>query len=242
MKSEKTHREVKNPQISARYLADYMAASETVRRTIIQKCKYQATVRVIQHAEARTVSSKFIRSGETDTKFLHDEAQRLRDRLSADDFDRDVLDHNAEYIEQFARVVGGMDLPVAERLAVGQARDVDLNGVRVRPQLQFRLRRLTRTNKVRVGGGMLRYAKGKPVPPASASWQSAFLVGYIGMTVDETDAAQAELSLCLTLDAYAGISYPAPTDAVRRFQNMKAACASIAERWPNIAPPPKAVF
>jgi hypothetical protein len=36
--------------------------------------------------------------------------------------------------------------------------------------------------------------------------------------------------------------HEAPTDSVSRFKNMEAACASIAERWPNVAPPPNAVL
>ena len=91
--------------------------------------------------------------------------------------------------------------------------------------MQFRLRRLTRTNKVRWGGGMLRYAKGKPLPTAVAEWQSAFLFGYIGMATDDTDGSLAEHALGLTVDVHSGVAHPAPTDAVRRFQNMKAACA-----------------
>ena len=63
MESEKTHRELKDPQVSARYLADFMAASEQLARSIIRRCKYQGTAPVIQHKEARLTVSKFIREG-----------------------------------------------------------------------------------------------------------------------------------------------------------------------------------
>jgi hypothetical protein len=173
---QRTHREVKNPRISARHLADYMDASETARRTIVRDCKYQSTARVVQHDEAKLSIGRFIRSGEIDATALTEDAKRLRDRLVDSDFERDVLDHNADYIERFATVCGAADLPRAERLAPDPVPPVDLNGVRVAVELQFRLKRTTKTN------------------------------------------------------------------SVRRFLNMKAACASIAERWPNVAPPPRAVF
>src|SRR6266700_3165515 len=102
MKPEKTHRLVKDPQISARYLADYMAASEQAKRTIVRKCKYQAIARVVQHDEAKAAVSQFMRGGEGDIGALTDKAQSLRDRLADDDFDRDLYDHNADYIDRFA--------------------------------------------------------------------------------------------------------------------------------------------
>ena len=47
MLSLKTHNVLKSPKISLRYLADYMAASEKARRTIIRGCKYQPIARVV---------------------------------------------------------------------------------------------------------------------------------------------------------------------------------------------------
>ncbi len=51
MLQPKTHREVKSPQVNARYLADFMAASEVAKRSIIRGCKYQSIARVVQHDE-----------------------------------------------------------------------------------------------------------------------------------------------------------------------------------------------
>ena len=51
-----------------------------------------------------------------------------------------------------------------------------------------------------------------------------------------------EKKLCVTVDAFAGKSYPAPGDAASRFKNMQAACESIAERWDNVKPPEGAIF
>jgi len=56
------------------------------------------------------------------------------------------------------------------------------------------------------------------------------------------EAAEPEHKLCVTIDAYTGVAHAAPTDAVRRFQNMRAACETIAEWWPRVAPPTGAVL
>lgn len=236
----RTHREVRRPQISARHLADYMAASETVKRSIVRGCKYQPIARVIQHDEAKVAVSRFIRTG--DAEALREEARQLRDRLTDSDFERDLYDHNADYIERFMSVADGLELPGgAEILAPGRAAPLELNGVRITVDIQFRLRRITRTNKVRVGAGMLRYAKGKALSPEVGAWQSAFLFGYLN-AIGAEPGSDPERRLCVTIDAYTGAVYDAPGDSARRFANMDAACASIAERWDNIAPPANAVL
>lgn len=240
MSEKKTHRVVKNPTISARDLADFMEASETARRTIVRDCKFRAIARITQHNEAKQSVSRFIRGGHSDAATLRDEATRLRTRLADSDFDRDLYDHNADYIDRFANVHHLISFPEADRLPAGPSVPYVAHGVKINPDIQFRLRRLTRTNKVRVGAGVLRYAKGKAVSPDVAAWHSAFLFGLLGETAD--DMAEPEHKLCLTIDAHAGVAHQAPTDSVRRFSNMLAACATIAERWPNIAPPPKAVL
>jgi hypothetical protein len=238
---DKTHREVKEPQISARYLADFMAASERAARTIVRGCKYQPIARVVQHDHAKSAVAKFIRDGHGNTAVLTDRANDLREQMADTDFDRDVLDHNADYIDRFAAIYDKLDLPNAEILMPGKAPAVVLKGVKVTTELHFRLQRITKTNKVRVGGGALRYAKGRALASDVADYQSAFMFGYLNVLGTE-DGADVERKLCLTVDAYSGKCHPAPTDSVNRFHDMKAACATISEWWPNIAPPPNAKF
>ena len=238
---KKTHREVKEPQITSRYLADYMAASEIARRSIVRKCKYQAISPVVQHREAKLSIAKFLRNGSKDFDELNASSFGLRERMADSDFDRDVLDHNADYIDHFLKVQHKIQLPDADRLPQGQTPPVEFAGVKVNVEVHCRFRRLTKTNKVRVGAAALRYRKGKALAEPVAEWQGAFLFGYLNMTGQE-DEAQPEHKLCLVIDAWAGIAYSAPTDSVSRFNNMKAACATIAEQWPEIKPPPGAVL
>lgn len=157
------------------------------------------------------------------------------------DFDRDLYDHNADYIARFAEIWPKVNLPKAQILVPGAAPSIFLNGVTVTVDLQFRLRRLTRTNKVQVGAAMLRYAKGKPLSQAVGAWQSAFLLGYLRDTGIEENAEPTH-TLCLTLDAYSGTVHPAPGDAIRKYGQIKSACATISEWWPNINSPTGAVF
>ena len=117
---------------------------------------------------------------------------------------------------------------------------ITVNGVRLKVTLAFRLRRATKTNQIRIGGGTLRYAKGSPLPPETAAWQGAILLGYLKETNVEAKAVP-EGKLCLVIDAHEGSVFAAPTDAIRRYQYVESACATIAEHWQNIPPPPNAV-
>lgn len=238
--TEKTHRLVKDPRMSAKELADFMVASETARRTLIRNCKFRSIARVTQHNLAKQCVSKFIRDGRSDMTGMLAEAGRLRAMLADSEFERDLHDHNADYISRFAEVQGLIEFPNAEVLAQGAAISHMANGVKVNPDLQFRLRRLTKTNKVKIGGGVFRYTKGKAVNAEAAAYHAAFVFGVLGATAIDPD--QPEEKLCLVIDAYAGKTHQAPTDSTRRYTNMLAACATIAERWPNVPPPPGAVY
>jgi hypothetical protein len=108
-------------------------------------------------------------------------------------------------------------------------------------KILFRLRLTTKTNEVRIGGGMVRYAKNRPLNPETAAWQSSLLLGYLDL-INADPGEVPEGKLCVTVDAFAGKSYSAPGDALSRFKNMRAACESIAERWDNVKPPDGAIF
>jgi hypothetical protein len=240
MPDNRTHREVKSPRITARFLADYMPASETAKRTIIRNCKYQPIAPVVQHKHAKVTVSHFFSSG-GDLANVTARADQLRKMMADDDFSRLTLDSNADYLARFASVYPEIALPEAERLPPGKDVSIVLHDVKVNIELLFRLRRTTKTNETRIGAGMVRYAKNRLLNPEIGAWQASLLYGYLRLAgIDPGESP--ERKLCLTIDAFAGKSYAAPGDAVSRFKNMQAACASIAERWDNVKPPDGAIF
>ena len=241
MSQQKTHRDIRKPEITVRFLADYMAASEKARRTIVRNCRYRSLARLLQHNDAKLVVGKFLRSRARDDAVLQDKIQQLRDRLADSDFERTLFDANADYIAQFLSVHSSLALPIAEIMSPTKVPPVTLNGVKVTTEICFSLQRVTRTNKVRIGAAMLRYAKGWTLPVEIAKWQSAFLFGRLRQVITDP-TIDSEQKLCITIDAYSGKCHAAPSDAVSRFGNMAAACASISERWDNVTPPAKAIF
>jgi hypothetical protein len=218
-----------------------MAATERGKRRIVLNSKYRPIGTIIQHTEAVSAVSKFVRGG-LDVSWLLERADEIRNRMADDDFDRDLFDHNADYIARFAEVVAILNLPKnAEVIVPGPRETVDVQGVAVTVGLHFRLRRVTKTNKVEEGAGMFRYAKGKTLAPEAGSYQAAFLLGHLkDQSMDQNIFPNR--GLCLTVDAQAGYCHTAPGNSVTRYHNMRAACESIAERWPNVKPPDGAIF
>lgn len=238
---QKTHREVPKPEISVRHLADFMAASERSRRTIVEGCKYRPIARLVQHREATVAISGAIQKGSLTSQDLKAKADFIRSKLASDDFEALTNEVNADYVETFSEVVASIKLPNAEVLPGKVYPPFKISGVKVRFSPNLLLRRIDRSNKQRRGAFMLRYAKGKALASVVGGYQSAAAFGLL-KDYDSEEGADVDKSICVTLDAFTGQLYPAPGSALTMFANMKAACQTIAERWPNIKPPNGAVI
>lgn len=213
-----------------------MVAGERRRRSIVQDCKYRPIARIIQHKQAKAAVARYLCEPDLNVEWLTERAEQLREAIADDDFDRLVHDNNADYVDRFASVAEGVELPKASVNAQSLTKAFVLNGVSVSPQISFQLNRTNKNNKVRIGGCSIRYAKGKFVEEECGKWQAAFTFGYLGAT-HNPDEQTPEQKLCLVLDAYAGKLIAAPTDSVTRFNEMSATCATVREWWPNIEAP-----
>ncbi len=242
MEDKKTHRLVEKPQISARFLADYMAASDQARRTVLRGCKYRAIARIVQHDDAKLAISKYFLGDLNDPNILHAESDYIRQKLADGDFDQDCNDINADYVARFAEVVESITLPKgASWDAAKPIAAQNINGVRVTFVPDLLVRRVNKKNTVKRGAMMLRYKKGKALNDEVAAFQSSIAHGLMCMQGIDPDE-EIDRQLCLTLDAYSGILHEAPTNSVSRFNNTKAACATIADAWDNIKAPSGAVL
>lgn len=241
MPENPTHRLVKSPKVNGRYLADYMNASERSRRTIMRGCKYPPIAKLLQHHLAKGFLVEFLKQGSESPAPLHAEAERLRDMMADSDFDRELLDVNADFLEAYGKVFDPAKIPQAEIAPISEPLKLDLQGVQVNPDYRLSLQRTTKTNRVRTGLIAIRYAKSKPLAEAVGKWQSSLLFACRKM-LDGDDENAAEHKLCMTLDAVTGEFICAPGDAVSRFANMEAACQSIAERWDSIESPANAII
>lgn len=242
MSDSPTHRLVKTPKVNSRYLSDYMVASERLKRTIIRDCKYRKIARAIQHDRAKAYITNALRSKTLGSEGLKAEGERFLDMMADSDFERETLDINGDFLIAYGEAFSMDTFPkTADITDVPSGFKANIHGVEVNPDIRFAVQRVTRTNRLRTGLGTIRYAKNKPLDDEVGAYQSSALFGCRKL-MDVQDDAAPEEKLCLTLDCATGRFISAPTDATRRFQNMEAACATIAERWDNIEPPEGAVL
>lgn len=239
---QKTHDLRPKPGMSANRLADYMAASEQMKRTILRGCKFRPRARLIQHDDAKESIADSLSSGEFDVEALTARIETLRSGLAGSQFDNDVAEHNADYIERFLENPVALPAKAQEVLKAGKMPALDINGFALSFSPNLILRRTTNRNVPKMGVAFFRYAKSKALDPEVACWQGAISMGYLKAKLEQGVIEQdAERELCLAIDMWTGEPHPAPTNAVYRFKEVQAACAGIVERWAQIQPPENAV-
>lgn len=241
MSDKATHVERPRCELRARELADYMAASAQRKRTVLRDAKYRPVARVLQHREARATITNWLREGDGDIATLRETAEWFRTRMTTSEFEAYQNQHNADYVDAFAEACAKLSIPKCEMHPANDKQAVDLNGTSVIHNPDLMLRRVTIKNTVKSGAIYLRYAKGKEMSPEAAEWQSAFTFGFLTGMPPEAECAP-EHKLCLTVCAYSGKATEAPTNSTYKFKEMAAACAAIADQWPNIQPPPNAIL
>ena len=241
-----THTVLDTPRISARRLAEYMAASPIRQRTLIRDTKYRSVDPEISYDPGFQILGDMLAEGPLVTSALRDAAEDFHDRMDVRGIrERIAYDLIGDMFEWLAEERPDFGIPDVERFddsrAWGRGGEFEVEGVVIDPEVYFRLRKAKR-NAAAVGCVTLRYSKSGPTDETVAEWQSALLYGYLLDTVDEEETGlRPDPDLCIVLDLRTGIAHPAPGRAKTLFKQMQAACATIAERWPNIAPPDRAV-
>ncbi|MFW2233309.1 hypothetical protein [Rhizobium sp. CRRU65] len=172
---------------------------------------------------------------------LSGKAEDVRNMLADDDFYKQLYGYNADFIEAFSAVGAMFEFGGFELMAPQNIGNPEYNGTKVRFTPSLLTYRLTKVNTQKIGAIMYRYAKGAPVSQDVAQWQSAFMFGYFSES-PFIEEAKSEQKLCKILCAVSGAAIVAPTNSIYRFNEMKAACSDIAEKWANVLPPPGAVI
>jgi len=238
--SKQTHREVKYPRMSDNKLSDYMNASEQVRRGILQSCKYQRKTAVIQHREAKKIIAESMTNGKLDIVTLKHKLEIFEGRITDTQFEEDVKQHNIDYVNNVLRM-GFSGLSGSDFQRTTKSRKLDFNGTEISFFPEMLVTRTNARNNRKIGALNFRYSKSAKLPDETAMYQSALMFGALKVDPFEPEASP-EHALCQTLDGFNGKVYCAPTNAIYLYNEMKAACGSVAMQWPNIEPPKSAVL
>lgn len=180
-----------------------------------------------------------MREGSGDQDLLTAEAARIRRKIADSDFDADVNEHNAGYVEAFREICKALQIPACEMEPLTGKTTINMNGLAVRYAPDLLLRKINRSNVAKIGALFLLYSKGKSASEEEALHLSALSFGYLEDS-PLNENAEPDKSLCISVCAYSGVVHPAPGNSKRRFNNMMAAGATIADLWPAIPAPKNA--
>ncbi len=161
--------------------------------------------------------------------------------LADSEFDAQLHQYNADFVDSFAANAASFDFSRFEIVAPQRIPDPSFNGTLVRFTPSLLTYRTTKQNTQKIGAIMYRYAKGKPVPTDTAEWQCAFMYGYF-IEQPFYEEAKPEDKLCLVLCAVSGETHRTPKKPIYKYNEMKAVCSDIAERWDKVPPPPNAIL
>lgn len=199
--------------------------------------------RVIQHQEAKESIARHLSSADFGAEQLQARMEILRNGLHGSDFDNEVAEHNADYIERFLEKKLALPARVQEVINAGKMPSLDVHGLNLSFSPDLLLRRVNIRNTPKLGVAFFRYSKNKPLADEVACWQGAISFGYLETKVKQgLGEIDPEKEMCVAVDMWTGKVHPAPSNAVYRFNEVKAACAGIAERWGQIQPPEGAVI
>lgn len=238
---KKTHRLVASPEITLPKLAEYMAASDQARRTILRNCKYASIARYMQHKIAKKTLASHIEEGNPLPGDLSDKAEQIRHMLADTDFEQQTFDQNADYVDAFGKASHSFDLSGITLNATEQTFDKGFNGTLVKSRPDLLTSRTTQANTQKIGGGMFRFSKSGAVSADVAEFQAAFMFGYFGEH-PFIEEAKPEAALSFVLCANSGSTYTTPNKPIYKYNEMKAVCSDIAEKWDNVEPPSGAAF
>ncbi len=229
--------------MSANRLSDYMAASEQARRSILRSCKYMPRARVIQHLDAKESIAQFLSSADFDADQLQARVEILRNGLHGSDFDNEVAEHNADYIERFMERQPPFPAKVQEVTKADKMPGLDIHGFQLSFSPDLLLKRVNIRNVPKLGVAFFRYGKNKALGEDVACWQGAISFGYLDAKVKQgLGEVDPEKEMCLAVDMWTGHVHSAPSNAVYRFNEVRAVCAGIVERWDQVQPPEGAIL
>lgn len=222
-------------------LAEYMAASDQARRTIVRNCKYVSIARYMQHTIAKKTLADHLEDGNPLPGDLSDKAEQIRHMLADTDFDKQKFDQNADYVQAFSEVSHKFDLSGITLTSSPDDFDRAFSGTKVKYRPDLLTSRTTKANTQKIGGVMFRFSKSGPVSADVAGFQAAFMFGFLG-EFPFIEEAKPEGDMSFVLCANSGKAHATPAKPIYKYNEMKAVCSDIAEKWANVEPPNGAVF
>lgn len=217
-----------SPKISLNKLGEYLTASPSRRRRIVQDQKDPKAFIAARYADAREAIVDFLASGMTADSKLLATAKALREDSTGTDFARQDRLASAEAIENFLEVVDQIELEdlvvVPTESSASAGMKVEGVHISVRPDAYLKN---AITNDV-IGAVKLHFPKTTPLNESASKYVSTALRVYL---TEELSSSAADHRKCYVVDVSTQTVTCAPKSYKKNMADIAAACEEIRARW-----------
>jgi hypothetical protein len=232
-----------HPQVSAHQMAEYLSATSTRRKAIIQAARFPKTAAVALYDHARDGLVSFLND---DTRSLHhitsasEALEKRHGRHDATEWVKRDSKNSIEAVDIFQRTYNRLGISKVEcRAVTGRQPLLDAWPTKVSVNLDVMVRQRAPTlPKDKIGGAILLFSKGEASTMARAE-RSRVIAGLIYTHVNRFLANQGDPdpALCLAIDVLNGVSHRPPGTFARKLRNVEDACTEIAALWATVRAP-----
>lgn len=232
-----------SPQVSANQMAEYLSATSTRRKSIIQSARFPKTAAVALYDRAREGLVNFLDDNARSLRHLASTSEALERRHARPDATEWVKrdsKNSIDAVEVFQRAYNKYGLARVECSAItGRQPALDMWPTKVSVHLDVILRQRAPTApKDRIGGAILLFSKGEASASARLE-RSRVIAGLIYTYANRFLVTQGDPdpALCLAVDVLNGVSHRPPGTFARKLRNVEDACTEIAALWRTIEAP-----
>ncbi len=217
-----------SPRVSVNQLGQYLTATPSRRKRIIQGQKHPVDPQYLRYPAAAQAIVEFLCEGR-DEVILRDHQRRLLNAQPASDFDAHRLALCAEALQRCR--VSAQELAAR---AVASPAEADLpplvlGGVDVNVRPEVLLRSVDSQGTMRSGLLKLYFSKHTPLDARSGQYIATVLQRYAEERLEQRGLVDPRL--IGVFDVFAGRLFQAPRARQRRMNDVVLACEEIAARW-----------
>lgn len=217
-----------DPKISLNKLGEYLTATPSRRRRIVQDQQDPKAFITARYSDAREAIVEFLASGMSDEDKLISVAKKLREDTSGSDFARQDRVASAEAIDNFLEVSDQVEL---EDLTVvpadnTSAGSIQVAGVRVSVRPDAYLKDPI-TGDI-IGAIKLHFPKTTPLNETSSKYVASTLKVFL---IEERGSKLVNHKKCYVVDVSTQTATSAPKSHKKNMNDISAACEEIRGRW-----------
>jgi hypothetical protein len=225
------------PRLSANALSEYLTATSTRRKSIVQGAKFPKTAIVARYDAARDGITKYLCDLGRSASILLDsiDSQKTRGaKVDASEWVKNDSALSVEAIESFQKAMNKLGLSKLEcRPVTTNQPHLTIEGVRISVSLDATVHR-----KEGVGGLILLVSKAETSTTSRIDrCKTAAVLAYLFTEQNLKYLGAPDHKLCFSVDIFGGSAHPTPGTYKKKLDYIQSSCEEVALRWPITAPP-----